>query len=107
VREHNVVYCPRRTGAHALAWMEEHPNGARSVVAITAVATRRGMTHRQSRFTESDLGETALSTMVTCWCGHLWNLDLVAVLYGRPVTLRPVSPEQHTGVSYDRARHKG
>jgi hypothetical protein len=108
VREHDVVYCPRPTGAHALAWVEAQPNGERTVVAITAVATRRGMTHRQSRFTEVDLDETtSLSTMVTCGCGFLFDLGLVAVLRGRPVTLRPVPPEEHTGVSYYRARRRG
>jgi hypothetical protein len=105
----NRVFCDRtHKQQHVLASLTARDDGELVVETKEAVATSRGMTTVSRQYGQGDVdGFNSLTTMCTCGCGVLYNVDVAALMRRDPVTVRRVEPESHTGVPYDRRRHNG
>jgi hypothetical protein len=103
------VFCDRpHKQQHVLASLTAQDDGALMVEIGEAVATPRGMTTVSRCYGQADVdGFTSLTTMCTCGCGVLYDVDVAALMRRDPVTVRRVEPESATGVPYDRRRHNG
>lgn len=105
----NVVWCPRRRSPHAVAWVEIE-DGAPVVVYLGIAPGREHSSSGLARLTVEqvrgdDLEDPfeGMTVQATCACGKRWDVDLVAVLDGKPQTLTR-DTSTFPGVSWDRAR---